>query len=134
MSGYTATLKGGQEIYIPPWPASVALQNLTKAGEFIGTDNLLRISELNVPAVMLAIAESKNAAETAGLIKHFVCSARMDGEKIIDNNFDKQFEEDLLLMCEIFAHVVKAVYGDFFVQGLAKEASPDNSETAQQTT
>ena len=122
--GYTATLKGGQEIYIPTWPPLVALENLSKAGEFIGTDNLLRISELSIPAVILAITESPNSKETAGLIQHFVCTARMDDVKITKQEFEKIFEDDLYLICELFAHVVKGVYSDFFVRGLAKGPSP----------
>ncbi len=125
-NGYNTTLKGGQEIYIPSWPASVALENLTKAGEFIGSDNILQISELNIPAVLLAIMESKNSKQTAGLIKHFVCTANIDGEKILANDYDTKFENDLNLAIEIFAHVVKATYSDFFVQGLAKEVSQDS--------
>ena len=124
-NGYTATLKGGQELYIPTWPASVALENLTKAGEFIGSDSMLRISELNIPAALLAIMNSKDSAQTAGLIKHFVCTANMDGEKILPTEYDSKFEGDLALAIEIFAHVVKATYSDFFVQGLAKVTSQE---------
>lgn len=123
--GYTATLSKGQEIFIPTWPPLVALENLSKAGEFIGTDNLLRISELSIPAVILSITESENSKETAGLIQHFVCTARMDGDKITPQEFDRIFEDNLYLICELFAHVVKGVYSDFFVQGLAKEPSPE---------
>ena len=126
MSGYTAILKGGQEIYIPNWPASVALENLTKAGEFIGSDALLRIAELNIPAVMLAIMESKDSKQTAGLVKHFVCTARMDGQKINVNEYDNTFEGKLNLAIELFAHVVKAQYADFFVLGLAKATSQES--------
>jgi len=124
MSGYSATLKGGQQIYIPKWPVTVAFENLTKAGEFIGSDAMVQIASLNIPAAMLAILNSKDAAQTAGLIKHFVCSARMDEKKIEPSNYDKQFEDDLSLAVELFCHVVKAVYSDFFEQGLAEAPSP----------
>ena len=126
MSGYSATLKGGQEIYIPHWSASVALGNLTKAGQYIGSDNLLRIADLNIPAVMMAIMESEDQENTANLIKHFVCEARMDEKKISKNEYDQQFSGELHLAIEIFAHVVKAQYASFFVQGLAKETSPES--------
>ena len=126
MTGYSATLKGGQEIYIPSWPASVALENLTKAGEFIGSNALVSIAKLNTPAAMLAIMSSKDSTETAGLIKHFVCSARMDEKKIEHTNYDSQFEGNLSLAIEIFCHVVKATYSDFFEQGLAEEPSQES--------
>jgi len=126
MSGYNATLKDGQEIYIPSWPASVALENLTKAGKYIGSDNLLRIAELNYPAAMLSITESDDSKTTAELIKHFVCEARMDGNKIDKAGYDSQFEGNLFLAIEIFCHVIKAQYYDFFKSGLAKETSQED--------
>lgn len=125
MSGYNAVLKDGQELYVPTWPASVAVENLTKAGEFIGSENLVRIAELNIPSVMVAIMNSKDAEQTAALIKHFVCTARIDSKKIYKNEYDSLFEGDLALAIEIFAHVVKAVYADFFESGLAKANSPE---------
>ena len=126
MSGYSATLKGGQEIYIPSWPATIAYENLTKAGEFIGSNALVNIATLNTTSAMLAIMNSKNSVETAGLIKHFVCSARMDGDKIDPGDYDNKFSEDLALSIEIFCHVVKAIYADFFEQGLAEEPSQES--------
>lgn len=124
MAGYTATLSKGQEIFIPFWAASVALENLSKAGKFIGSDNLLRIAELNIPSVMLAIMEAEDSAATAGLIKHFICTVRMDEQKIDPSQYDSKFENELYLTAELFAHVVKAQYADFFVLGLAKANSP----------
>ena len=123
---YNVVLTTGQEVYIPSWPASVALENLTKAGKYIGSDNLIRIAELNIPAAMVAIMESDDSKNTADLIKHFVCEARMDGEKINRGDYDQQFSEDLHLAIEIFCHVVRAQYYDFFRLGLAKETSPSD--------
>lgn len=126
MSGYNATLKGGQEVFIPSWPASIALENLSKAGKYIGTDHLLRISELNYASAMLAIVEAEDSNTTSELIKHFVCEARMDGNKINKAEYDNQFEGDLFLALEIFCHVVKAQYSDFFMSGLAEAPSPQD--------
>jgi len=126
MEKYTATLKGGQEIYVPAWPASVALENLTKAGKYVGSDNLINIAELNIPSAMLAIMNSEDSATTAELVKHFVCEARMDGEKIMKSDYDNKFQGDIYLAIELFCHVVRAQYYDFFVQGLAKETSPED--------
>jgi len=124
--GYTANLKNGLEVYIPRWPVSIAYENLTKAGQYIGSDNLLSIAELNTAAVMLALMESSDSSKTAGLIKHFVCTARVDGEKIDPSSYDTKYQDDLHIVAEIFAHVVKATYSDFFKQGLAKETSPSD--------
>jgi len=123
---YKEVLKDGSELYIPTWPASVALENLTKAGEFIGTDNLLDISTLSCPAVIRAILESSTPKETTLLIKHFVCTARVDGSRITDAGFDSMFEGSLFKIAEIFAHVIKSQYLSFFELGLAKETSQDS--------
>ena len=121
---YNSTLKNGQELFIPSWPASVALENLSKAGKYIGADNLTRIAELNTAAAMVAIMEAKDSKNTTELIKHFVCEARIDGKKINKQEYDTQFYEDIYIVIEIFCHVVKAQYFDFFKQGLVRETSP----------
>ena len=126
MSGYSATLRGGQEIFIPKWSVSVSIGNLTKAGKYIGADALVRIADLNTAAAMLAIMESDDSEKTAGLIKHFVCTARMDGEKIDLQDYDEKFKDDLGLAIELFCHVVKAMYSDFFEQGLTEEPSQES--------
>lgn len=121
--GYHATLKDMKEIYIPHWPVDVALENLTRAGQHLGTDAVIRISELNIPAVIVAIMDAKDPNQTASLIKHFICQARISGSKIEPNQIDNMFEGNLAQVAEIFAHVIAAQYADFFVSGLAKELS-----------
>lgn len=121
--GYHATLKDMKEIYIPHWPVDVALENLTRAGQHLGTDAVIRISELNIPAVIVAIMDAKDPNQTASLIKHFICQARISGSKIEPSQIDNMFEGNLAQVAEIFAHVIAAQYADFFVSGLAKELS-----------
>ena len=123
--GYKNTLKNGKELYIPNWPVDVALVNLTMAGKYLGTDNVILISEINIPAVIVAIMGSDEPKKAAELIKHFVCQARVDGNKIDNNNIDSLFENDLSSVTEIFAHVIHAQYADFFNLGLAKEPSQE---------
>ena len=125
MSGYSGTTKDGREVYIPHWPVDVAVKNLSKAGQFIGAENLIRIAEINIPAVILAIATSEDAINVAGLVKHFVCEARLDGDKITPTTYDSKFEGDLKTVAELFALVVHAQYHDFFESGLAKEPSQE---------
>ena len=124
--GYNATLKNGSEIYIPMWAASEALKELSNAGKYIGSDHLIAISQLDVPSLMVAVLEAKDPENTAGLIKHYVCSVRIEGERITPNVFDEMFEGELFLAMEIFTHVIKAQYASFFELGLAKETSPNN--------
>jgi len=126
MSGYNGKLKDGREIYVPHWPASVSLENLAKAGQCIGTSALIQISELNTPAVIIALADAKDSAATVGLIKHFVCSMRIEGKKIDASEFDELFSGNLGDIPELFATVVHAQYFDFFASGLAKAPSPSN--------
>jgi hypothetical protein len=122
-SGYSGKLKDLREIYVPHWPVDVSLENLTKAGQYLGTESMIFISELNIPAVVVAISESKDPEGCAALIKHFVCNASLEGDKITPSSFDEIFKGKLHVVAEIFAHVVHAQYADFFEQGLAKEPS-----------
>ena len=121
--GYSETLESGQEIYIPIWAASVALGNLTKAGQYIGSEYLIPISELKTNVAIQAILESKDQENPTALIKHFVCEVRMDGKKLYAKDFDDMFEGELYLIVDLFCHVIKAQYASFFAQGLAKAAS-----------
>jgi len=125
MAGYTATLKDGREIYIPAWPVNVSLENLTMAGKYLGTERVINISELNIAAVIYAISESAEPKEAANLVEHFVCQARIAGEKIEPNTINTMFEGDLKVVAEIFAHVIHSQYADFFASGLAKETSQE---------
>jgi len=125
MAGYTATLKDGREIYIPAWPVNISLENLTMAGKYLGTERVINISELNIAAVIYAISESSEPKEAANLVEHFVCQARIAGEKIEPNTINTMFEGDLKTIAEIFAHVIHAQYADFFVSGLVKGNSPE---------
>lgn len=124
MAGYSATLKDGREIYIPTWPVNIALENLTMAGKYLGTDRFITISELNYAAVIMAIANATDAKEASNLVQHFVCQARIAGEKITPETISTMFERDLKSVAEIFAHVAHSQYADFFELGLAKENSP----------
>ena len=121
---YTATLKDMREIYIPHWPVDVSLENLAKAGQILGTDEIIAISELNIPAVIIAIMGTKEPAKAASLIKHFICQVRIAGDKLEPAQIDDYFEGDLHTVAEIFAHVIAAQYADFFALGLAKVHSP----------
>jgi len=124
MAGYTANLKDGREIYIPNWPVDVALENLAMAGKYIGADNVINISDLNIASVIVAIMNAENPAKTAELIKHFVCHVRIDGSKIDPSTMNTMFADDLKSVAEMFAHVIHSQYNDFFECGLAKEHSP----------
>lgn len=123
---YNGFLKDGTEIYVPNWPVDAALMNLSSGGKYIGADNLLRIADLNIPAAILAITESDSPAETKDFIKHCVCHARIDGQKITPNNVNSLFEENLAKMIEIFTVVIHAQYSDFFVSGLVKANSQES--------
>ena len=127
--GYNATLKNGEDIFIPPWPIDVSLENLARAGKSLGNDNVVLISKLNIPAVVNGIMKSKDPEESANLIKHFVCQARISGKKITPDTLDDLFVDKLAMVAEIFAHVMHYQYNDFFELGLAKDLSHNNSET-----
>ena len=135
IDGYKGELKGGQKIYIADWTPHVALQNLTQAGTYIGIDNLLAISKLDdfsTHTAILAITSATDSEGTMGLIEHFVCTAAMDGERIQPHSFDAIFKDNLFLVVEIFCHVVKSQYADFFVQGLVEAQPQADTEQPQE--
>jgi hypothetical protein len=122
---YNATIKSGKEIFIPSWDVGVALENLTKAGKYLGSENIINIAELNLASTIVAIMDAKEPAIVAQLIKHFVCQVRIDGKKITEDTIDSMFESNLGEIAELFTHVIHAQYSSFFALGLAKEPSPD---------
>ena len=124
MKGYTGKLKEGKEIFVPYWPVDVSLENLTKAGKYFGTENIIRISELNIPAAIVAISECKDPANGAAFIKHCICQVRIDSQKIEPDDVDTMFVGKIHEAVEMFVHVIHAQYADFFVQGLVKANSP----------
>lgn len=128
MEGFSSTLKDGREIYIPYWPVDISLQNLTKAGQYLGTESVIRISEKNIPSAIVAITEATEPERTALLVKHFVCQARVDGNKITPEQVDSYFMGKLGEVLEIFTLVVHAQYYDFFKSGLVKEPSQQSLE------
>lgn len=123
MAGYTAKINDGRDIYNEIWLPTVALENLSKVGKYIGLENLLAIVEINkmsVHTVILAIADADNSETTMNLIKHFVCTIALDGTRIDANTFDQVFTGKLDLVIELFCHVCKAQYSDFLESGLVK--------------
>lgn len=124
---YRKTIKDGREIYVPNWPVDVALQNLAQAGKVFGNENVIRMSELNIPAAVVALMSTDDPALAARLIKHFTCQVRIDGSKIAPETINGMFEgsKGLAVVMELFCHVMHSQFSDFFDLGLAKEASPD---------
>lgn len=81
------------------------------------------MAELNLSTAFISITEAKDAEVTSQLIEHFVCTVNMDERKITKQTFNEEFEGNIFLALEIFCHVIKSQYSDFFEQGLAEELS-----------
>tara|TARA_R110000850_G_scaffold132440_7_gene253481 strand:- start:731 stop:1105 length:375 start_codon:yes stop_codon:yes gene_type:complete len=118
--GYKSNLEDGRAIFIPNWPATVQFENLTEACKYLGQENVINISTLNVPAAMVAVMRSDDAKATTQLVMHFIQQARMEGDKITINSLDSLGMPTII---ELFTHVMHAQYNDFFESGLAKAAS-----------
>lgn len=118
--GYRANLKDGRAIYIPNWSVKVQFENLTQACKYLGQNNVITISALNVAAAMLAIMGSEDSDLSTQLVLHFTQQARIEGEKITLDNLD---EIGMATVVEVFTHVMHSQYHDFFESGLAKEPS-----------
>lgn len=125
MKGYRANIKDGREIYIPHWPVNVALENLTQAGKYIGTQNIINISELNIPATIIAITTCKEPKIVSALVRDFICQVAIDGDRVTKETIDALFEGNLYVVVELFAHTIHSQYADFFELGLPKVPSQD---------
>ena len=125
MSLYKDELRDGWEVSVPSWSPSVALENLTKAGKVLGANEIVSIATLDIRAVIIAVMNAVDPAQASAVIKHFVCSARLDGKRIIPEDYDGLFGGDLAILSEVFAHVVHAQYSDFFERGLGKAPSQE---------
>lgn len=123
---YSAKLRDGQDIFIPSWPVDVALENLTLAGKLLGTEHIINIAALNIPACVVAIMDAKDAKQAAALVKHFICQVRIEGKKIEPATINSMFEGNLSTVTELFAHVIHSQYNDFFESGLAKATSQES--------
>ena len=119
---YKGNLADGREVYIPNWSVKVQFENLTQACKYLGQQEVINISTLNVPAAMLAIMGSDDAEATSQMILHFVQQARIAGDKITLNSAD---ELGMATVVELFVHVLHSQFNDFFVSGLAKAVSPN---------
>ena len=117
---YRATIEDGREIYIPNWSVKVQYENLSQACKYLGQENVINISALNVPAAMVALMGSEDAKASTDLILHFVQQVRINGDKI---NIDSMDELGAPVVMELFTHVMHSQYNDFFESGLAKAHS-----------
>tara|TARA_R110000851_G_scaffold272244_1_gene424938 strand:- start:160 stop:579 length:420 start_codon:yes stop_codon:yes gene_type:complete len=121
MSGYSANLDDGREIYIPKWSAKIQFENLTQACKIFGQDSIITISALNVPAAMLAVMGSDDGELSTKFMFHVVQQARMDGDKLTAASINAM---PMIEIVELFTHVLHSQFNDFFVSGLAKVNSP----------
>lgn len=121
---YSGTLADGREIYIPNWSVKVQFENLTQACKYLGQDQVITISALNVPAAILAVMGSEDAESCTQLILHFTQQARIAGEKIDMDCIEKL---GMPTVIELFTHVMHSQYNDFFELGLAKAHSQSKS-------
>jgi hypothetical protein len=101
----------------------VAFENLTQAVKLLGQSNVIDIAtNKNIPLAMLAIMGAEDSKLATEMVLWFTQQARIDGSKITANSMD---DLGMHTIVELFAHVLYSQYNDFFVSGLAKEASPE---------
>tara|TARA_R110000850_G_scaffold274529_1_gene412128 strand:- start:575 stop:820 length:246 start_codon:yes stop_codon:yes gene_type:complete len=75
---------------------------------------------------MVAIMGSEDFKASTDLMMHFIKQARLDGDKLTEDNID-DMEMDVLI--EIFTHVMHSQFNSFFVLGLAKVPYQQKQET-----
>ena len=126
MKDYHAVLKDGTEIFVAQWSASVAFMNLGKVCKAFGkarVEAIAKLDEYSINNAKASLMDTEDAEKTYAAMQHFVCTIGMDGKRVLPNTFDDMFSEDMGKAVEIFAHVVHAVYSDFFEQGLTEDSS-----------
>lgn len=134
--GTSGTLKNGSDFYIPVWPCDVALQNLATASKMLGMERLVTIAvDKDVQQLLVGIALAASPKALTSMVFHYVGACRVDGMKLesvdaITNEYDGRLE----VVMEIFVEVLHAQYARFFELGLAKENSPETSETEKTDT
>ncbi len=117
---YKSNLADGRQIYIPSWSATIQFENLTQACKYLGQNEVVDISALNVPAAMLAIMGSDDSKTSTELVIHFVQQVRIEGDKITKESIENM---DMATIIELFTHVMHSQFHDFFESGLAKAPS-----------
>jgi hypothetical protein len=120
-NNYSGNLADGRAIYIPSWSPKVQFENLSSVCKVLGQDNVINISDINVPAAMLALMNADDAKAATELMYHFVKQARIEGEKLQDDYAVDQM--GMATIIELFTHVLHSQFNDFFVSGLAKAPS-----------
>lgn len=114
MSGYTAHIEDGREIYIPSWPVNVQLQNLTEVSKVFGPDSVVAMAKLELRETIKAVMNAEDAEKSMSLIKHFIQQVRIDGNKVTAETMDDMFEDKLRVVLELFTHLIHSQYNGFF--------------------
>lgn len=105
-------------IYVRQWPASIAIENLSRAIAVLGgafgpfVDGTAKFSD-----VMVLLRESDTEVITP-LLKTFICSARIDGKEVTPTTFNSVYNGELNFLFDVFGFVCEVQYKSFFEQGL----------------
>ncbi|AHJ10520.1 tail assembly chaperone [Shewanella phage Spp001] len=125
---------GNSDVYARQWPASLALENLSRllrtfgnnADGFIAGDYVFR-------DCMQALYTEKHK-EVVQLIQQFCMAARTDGKEIKSTvEFDQLYSGDLQRVFKVFSFVCELNYKDFFDSGVTPP-EPDPAQETPETT
>lgn len=105
-------------VYVRQWPASVALDNLSKALKVFGADLAFFIDGTYEFTNILRVMRN-NDPELVQILKDFACAARVDGREIRQTMFDAEYSGDIYRVWKTFAFVCEVNYKDFFDEGVS---------------
>lgn len=103
-------------VYVVQWPATKALENLSKALDTFGAKLAPFVEGNYLLGDIIALINS-DPKKSVTLIKEFVAAARIDGKEVLIPTFDKHYNGELMLVFKVFAFVCEVQYKDFFEQG-----------------
>lgn len=118
--------------YVRQWPASIAIQNLSKALKVFGVTFPSFIDGTYDFKDVLRLLAQSDLESIVPTIKAFVCCARCDGREINDGTFNVEYSGNLLEIFEVFAFVCEVQYRDFFEQGVLLNV-PDQPQDQQKS-
>ncbi|AGV99265.1 hypothetical protein PM1_049 [Pectobacterium phage PM1] len=99
-------------------PASKALELHVELVNVVGNSAFPLIANDYDFGNILSLMRAADPKVISELMKRVVCMAVVEGMEVKPALFDMKYNNELMLVCEVFAFVCEANFHDFFKQGL----------------
>lgn len=112
---------GDRPVYVRQWPATTAIENLSKGIEVFGAAFGPFVDGDADFAHVLQLLHGAKSEDIMPLLKEYVCCARIDGVEVSSATFNQMYNGELDLVFKVFGFVCEVQYKDFFEQGLVTQ-------------